>query len=238
MRGRNAPATLHLRDAKATWLRGRKQVALKRRQFTQNPQMPKWTRRGHALSRPRPWLQLLIVLVLFGCVAWIAAKLDPLPPRFTGQARAADGDSLTLGGDRIRLLGIDAPELEQVCWNAAGAAWNCGREAKAQLARLVAAGPADCQPEGTDRFGRTLAVCTVAKIDVAAGVVEAGLAIARDRYGREESTARNARRGLWAGRFVDPRTWRDEGPSGDPGEGVIENVWKWFRELTGARTLR
>jgi endonuclease YncB( thermonuclease family) len=200
--------------------------------------MPIWTQPGHALRRGAPWVRILAALVVAAALAWAAAKLDPLPPRFTGIATAADGDSLRVQGDRIRLLGIDAPELDQLCWNGSGAEWQCGRAAKAELARLVAAGPVDCQPEGTDKYGRTLARCSVAGRDVGGGVVEAGLALSREGYGAEQSAAKSAGRGLWNGRFVDPRTWRDEGPSDDPGPGWFENLWNAFRELTGARTLR
>jgi endonuclease YncB( thermonuclease family) len=204
--------------------------------------MPKWTRGGHALGPRWPRLRgiplTFVAIVAFAGLAWLAAKLDPLPPRFTGVAQAADGDSLRVQGDRIRLLGIDAPELDQVCWYEGGKEWSCGHAARAELARLVAAGPVDCQPEGTDKYGRTLAVCTIAHRDIGAAVVEAGFALARDAYGAEESAAKKAKRGLWDGRFVDPRTWRDEGPSNDPGPGLFENLWNWFRELTGARTLR
>ena len=98
-------------------------------------------------------------------------------PIFWARDIASDGDSLRVQGDRVRLLRIDAPELDQVCWNEAGAEWTCGRAAKAELARLVAAGPVDCQPEGTDKYGRTLAVCAVAGKDVGGAVVEAGLAL-------------------------------------------------------------
>jgi endonuclease YncB( thermonuclease family) len=181
---------------------------------------------------------VLAAIALLAAAAWLAAWLDPLPPRFSGMAVAADGDSLRLQGDRIRLLGIDAPELDQVCWDASGAEWPCGRAARAELARLVAAGPADCQPEGSDKYGRTLARCEVVGADLGAAIVSAGLALATDGYGAEESEAKRAARGLWQGRFVDPRTWRDQGPSGDPGRGWIETLWDWFRELTGARTLR
>jgi endonuclease YncB( thermonuclease family) len=201
--------------------------------------MPKWTQRGHALgSRWRGLPATLAAIVLLAAAAWLAAKLDPLPPRFTGMAQASDGDSLRLQGDRIRLLGIDAPELDQVCWTAAGAEWPCGRAARTELARLVAAGPVDCQPKGTDKYGRTLARCDVAGADIGSSVVSAGLALSTDGYGSEQAGAKQQRRGLWQGRFVDPRTWRDEGPSSDPGEGWLETLWNWFRELTGARTLR
>lgn len=201
--------------------------------------MPNWTRPGHALGTPwRRWLRLLLGILLLVGAAWVAARLDPLPPRFTGNAQAADGDSLRLQGDRIRLLGIDAPELDQLCWDKEGAEWPCGRAAHAELARQVAAGPVTCQPEGTDRYGRTLARCSAAKVDLGGALVRAGLALATDGYGAEQSAARLQRIGLWQGRFIDPKTWRDQGPSDDPGPGLLEYIWTGFRELTGARTLR
>lgn len=214
-------------------------MASRRRQFTRISGMPRWTRSGHALRSPMRSLASIIgMIVLFAIVAWIAARLDPLPPRFTGTATASDGDSLRVGGDRIRLLGLDAPELDQICWDAAGAEWRCGRAAADKLSELVRAGQVECQPEGTDRYGRTLARCAVAGNDLGARMVRAGLALATDAYGADEAAAKRVKTGLWQGRFVDPKTWRDEGPSGDPGKGLLETLWDGFRELTGARTLR
>ena len=178
------------------------------------------------------------MLALLAIAAFLAARLDPLPPRFSGAAIASDGDSLRLGGDRIRLLGIDAPELDQVCWDPDGAEWPCGRVARERLAALLEAGMATCGPEGEDRYGRILATCRAGGSDIAAAMVAEGLAIAKSAYGREESVARRGRKGIWAGRFVDPREWRDEGPQDDPGPGLLETLWSWFRELTGARALR
>lgn len=201
--------------------------------------MPKWTRRGHAL-RPR-WRSVLPGLagiLLLAAAAVVAAWLDPLPPRFSGMARASDGDSLVLQGDRVRLLGIDAPELDQVCWDAADVEWSCGRVAREALATRLATGPLQCQPRGQDKYGRTLAHCSVNDSDLGAYMVGRGLALATEGYVVEQAQAKSDRLGLWQGRFVDPRTWRDDGPSGDPGPGLIEGVWDWFRELTGARNLR
>jgi endonuclease YncB( thermonuclease family) len=165
-------------------------------------------------------------------------RLDPLPADLSGRAVASDGDSLRVGSERVRLLGLDAPELDQTCWREDGSEWACGREARDLMVRLLHAGAVNCAPEGIDRFGRSLARCEAAGRDIAAAMVEAGLAVARDGYGAEESRARSAGRGIWAGRFTDPRQWRDEGPSDDPGPGVLEKLWKWLRELTGARSLR
>jgi endonuclease YncB( thermonuclease family) len=203
--------------------------------------MPDWTRRRHALRRRPParrWPILLAVAVVIGG-AVIAARLDPLPPRFTGEARASDGDSLRLGTDRIRLLGLDAPELDQVCWRDNGLEWPCGRAARDHLAALLSHGAIACATSGVDKFGRFLATCESALgDDVGASLVANGFAIARDGYGAEESAARAEKRGLWNGRHTDPRTWRDEGPSNDPGPGLLQEVWTWLRELTGARALR
>jgi len=214
-------------------------VPAKRPRFARIATMPKWTRPGHALGSP--WRRLaptIFGILLLAAAAMVAAWLNPLPPRFSGAARAADGDSLTVQGDRVRLLGIDAPELDQLCWTAAGAEWPCGRAARAELVERLANGPVECQPEGKDKYGRTLARCVVSGADLGAHMVGHGLALATDGYLIEQTKAKTARIGLWQGRFVDPRTWRDEGPSGDPGPSILESLWTWFRELTGARTLR
>jgi endonuclease YncB( thermonuclease family) len=213
----------------------------KRPRIAPNAAMPDWTKPGHALRRrfgSRRWQQILFTVVAIGGVALLAARFDPLPPRFTGEGRASDGDSLRLGGDRIRLIGLDAPELDQTCWRETGEGWPCGQEARNVMAELLASGSISCATAGVDRFGRFLATCAIGGEDIGARIVGAGLAISRDRYAAEERAARNGRRGLWSGRFTDPRSWRDEGPQDDPGVSIFDDVWRWFRELTGARALR
>ncbi len=206
--------------------------------------MPAWLQPRHA-QRPgrvlrRRWPAILLAGILAFGVAFTSARLDPLPLRFTGEARASDGDSLRVGGDRVRLIGIDAPELDQVCWRGEGegVAWPCGRDARDAMSALLGEGKIACRTEGADTYGRFLAHCEVAGRDIGGAMVSAGLAVAREGYGAEERRAREARVGLWQGRFTDPRTWRDEGPQEDPGVSIFDDVWRWFRELTGARALR
>ena len=129
----------------------------------------------------------------------------------SGAARAIDGDTIQLGGVRIRLHGIDAPESAQNC-RAGGRFWACGRAATKALAGLVRGKRVACEQRGRDRYGRVVAVCAVAGRDLNAWMVADGWAFAYRRYSRayvvEETRARAARRGIWRGETVAPWDWR------------------------------
>ena len=154
----------------------------------------------------------------------LAAALDQPPPPVWGQGRVSDGDSFRLGKERIRLLGLDAPELAQQCARADGQAWPCGRAARDRMAQLLAAGPADCRPEDADQYDRLLATCIVAGRDLGGTMVAEGLAVAAGRYWIEEAAARRDRLGIWAGDFEAPRNWREDHPS-------PLGIWGWLAAL-------
>jgi endonuclease YncB( thermonuclease family) len=131
--------------------------------------------------------------------------------------RVIDGDSLHLDGERIRLTGIDAPELRQRCRDESGREWTCGRAAKARLASLVSSGTVACAARGQDRYGRTLAVCSAGDVaDVGEVLVREGYAVDyggfSSGYPAAEREARDARRGLWRGTFERPQDWRRRHP--------------------------
>jgi endonuclease YncB( thermonuclease family) len=56
----------------------------------------------------------------WGCIAVVVMALtSPAHAQtLTGPARVVDGDTIVTGAERIRLSGIDAPELDQVCLDA------------------------------------------------------------------------------------------------------------------------
>lgn len=154
----------------------------------------------------------MLAIVLLAGAAYVAARLDPPPPPVSGSARASDGDSFRMGDARVRLLGIDAPELAQNCDAANGGQWPCGRAGRDRMSQLLGSGTVSCVPEGRDQYERLLAVCTVGVRDIGATMVAEGLAIAVDRYGREEAAAKVARKGIWQGGFETPRNWRNDHP--------------------------
>ena len=133
-----------------------------------------------------------------------------------GVARAGDGDSLEINGQRFRLFGIDAPEFDQTCTKG-GAQWACGAEAADQLSRLVTGREVRCVANGVDQYQRLLARCSVGGMDVNAAMVERGYAIAFRKYSSDyvaaEARAKAARRGIWAGTFETPSSVRAEGRS-------------------------
>lgn len=130
-----------------------------------------------------------------------------------GLAAVSDGDTLRIGETRVRLYGIDAPEGKQTC-ERDGLPWLCGQESGKWLRELVAGQPLTCQPKNLDRYGRTVAICTLPDgRDVAQEAVSAGMALAYRKYGgalydAQEAQARADKRGLWAGAFKAPWDYR------------------------------
>ena len=168
-------------------------------------------------------LGIVSALAVIAAIAVLAALLQPPMFQLIGRAEAVDGDTLRLGDVRVRLIGLDAPELDQTCTDAAGASWPCGRQARGFVAGLTEGQPVTCRPKGRDRYHRVLARCSVSGGDLGASIVGAGWAVAEIDYALVEAGARAARRGIWAGAFESPANWRrDRGqePSG---------LWEWIR---------
>jgi endonuclease YncB( thermonuclease family) len=144
------------------------------------------------------------------------------PPPLHGHVRVVDGDSLQMGGLRIRLAGIDSPELTQLCrWWSGHVTWRCGEEAKRELEGRVHDEPVTCTPtpESPDRYGRVLAICIAANgDDLGEQMVLAGWALAyrkySTRYVEQEMMARLAGKGIWTSHFEAPWEWRRSHPRG------------------------
>lgn len=75
----------------------------------------------------------------------------------THSCAVTDGDTIRCGDERVRLTGIDAPELPGHCREGRVCAPGDGDESKANLARIIGGRNVSVERMGTDRYGRTLA---------------------------------------------------------------------------------
>ena len=158
---------------------------------------------------------------------WTAAALValltfPAHADVSGPACVTDGDTLVVngkrqrtrcdGGTRVRLFGIDAPELRQKCRHPSGINSLCGRTAASFLLRHVSGRTVECKGNSVDRYGRLIATCFIDGKNLNSMIVSAGWALAyRDhsnKYVPQENVARKASKGIWAMQFVPPWEWR------------------------------
>ena len=69
-----------------------------------------------------------------------------------------------------------------------------------------------CSLVDVDRYSRLIMRCLAGDTDIGKALVEQGLAVAYRRYSQDyvtaERDARQAKRGLWQGRFDVPWDWR------------------------------
>ncbi len=184
---------------------------------------PRLSRRSKGLPRwpvvrlPRP-KSLPGVVVLLAIVLWLSwlwsrqeVPNEPTPPQessFVQVWRVIDGDTLELvDGTRVRLIGVDTPELGRFGQPAQPLA----HEATRFTQQFLAGGPVRLQNdpyEQQDRYGRRLAYVWVEDRMLNEELLRAGLARTRIefhyaeamkvRFSLAEQEARQARRGLWA----------------------------------------
>ncbi len=160
---------------------------------------------GSRKSRPGGIASLIVALALAGGAGFI---LKPNGRALEGRAQVTDGDTIRIGETRIRLKGVDAPEMAQRCTRS-GRSYACGETARRALIELVSNETVRCRASGRDRYKRVLARCTVDGRDIGAQMVEAGWAVSYGRdYDAEETRAQRRSAGLWEGDFERPQAWR------------------------------
>jgi hypothetical protein len=95
--------------------------------------------------------------ILGACLLLLSTMATASPRQIVGTARVKDGDTLSVAGAMVRLEGIDAPELTQLC-AVEGGSWRAGDAARAYLAQLVSSKPVTCTGMGEDEYGRLIAL--------------------------------------------------------------------------------
>ena len=130
----------------------------------------------------------------------------------SGTARVVDGDTIWIGKNKIRLHGIDAPEMKQICQTKKGKEQKCGQLAKQALERIVRKQEVTCKGNNRDHYGRLIAVCFVGPININEQMVADGFALAYRKYSsdyvRAEILAKARKEGIWGTEFAPPWEWR------------------------------
>jgi endonuclease YncB( thermonuclease family) len=141
----------------------------------------------------------------------VLLAIAPVPQTdgIAGPVRVIDGDTFDLGGVRIRLQGVDAPERGAQCRDARGRDWACGSWATAELRLRLTRAAVVCHDLEERTRGRVVARCTLDGEDLGALLLADGVVRACPRYARRhphsqgyeaiEARAAAGGRGLHAG---------------------------------------
>ena len=145
-----------------------------------------------------------------------------LAEEIIGISKVIDGDTIHINNFKIRLEGIDAPEMRQKCKkeflkisSTIGFIfykdYNCGEVSK-KLKDKINESEIKCISSSKDRYKRHIATCFKGQTNLNQWMVRNGYAIAYRRYNKkyipDEDFAKENKLGLWKGKFMDPEKWR------------------------------
>jgi endonuclease YncB( thermonuclease family) len=170
--------------------------------------------KGHPRAKSGGFRKVMRLFSALACCCLLTAH-PVAAQEVRAVAQIVDADTIYAGGVKIRLSGIDAPEMDQICLDGRGQRWSCGIEAKSQLSTFSRNRLWVCQLTDVDRYGRSLGSCSIEGEDVSSWLVRNGWALAFRRYSSayvsDEDYAREQGHGLWNGAFIAPWDWRHRG---------------------------
>jgi len=162
---------------------------------------------------------LLFVMIVAGLTVTNAQTIKAQSDQvISGAPSVIAGDLLEVGGTRVRLYAIDAPEVDQMC-ERKGKQYPCGTVSIAALKDLTAGlTRVTCFPTGKTADGTLIARCQdPQKFDLSQQMVYTGWALAlpdaATLFHDLQQKSQTAKRGLWKGQVTPP--WRWQGNSSD-----------------------
>lgn len=93
------------------------------------------------------------------------------------QCTVTDGDTLRCGAERVRLIGIDAPELPGHCSPNRDCAPGDAFASTRALQRAIGGRPVRLERHGKDAYGRTLAFAFVGSVNLSCAQLRARQAV-------------------------------------------------------------
>ena len=158
---------------------------------------------------------IISILIIFFFQNIKAAEIIGVP-------KVVDGDTIHIKSYKIRLEGIDAPEMKQKCKKPYlqimffnfQKNYNCGLISKKKLIQKIGNHPVICVLLGKGRYKRYLAKCLKDSVDLNRWMVRNGYALAYRKYSKlyilDENFAKEEKLGLWKGTFIKPEKWRKQ----------------------------
>lgn len=144
------------------------------------PEPPRRDFRKPRRPGDRVTLILTIVAILSLAGLWWAADQRWGGETFSCPAAIVlDGDTFDCGGTRVRLNGIDAPEMPGHCRKGRVCTPGDPYASTENLRRLLAAGPVQCRKSDTDVYGRTVARCEAGGVDLSCQQLAGDFAVRR-----------------------------------------------------------
>ena len=156
------------------------------------------------------------MIYLFLTVSVISNEIE-------GFAKVIDGDTININSKKIRLEGIDAPEIKQKCSKPFinissfisfqfSKSYSCGVTSKIKLINKIDNSKIKCVSTSKDRYKRYLATCYKGKTNLNKWMVRKGYAVAYKKYSKDyiidEEFAKKNKLGMWVGDFTTPEKWR------------------------------
>ena len=140
--------------------------------------------------------------------------------KIEGVPSVTDGDTIKINGNKIRLFGIDAPEVKQSCkkpyisfsFYSLYKKYNCGVISTEKLRDKISNKKISCLISNKDRYGRFVGECFYKKLNLNSWMVKNGYAVAYLKYSKkfvaQENQAKKNKLGIWQGPFINPWEWR------------------------------
>jgi endonuclease YncB( thermonuclease family) len=147
---------------------------------------------------------IILILITLFCQKTYAIEI-------IGFSKIIDGDTIHISSNKIRLEGIDAPEMKQKC-KKSQKEYFCGIVSQIKLKEKINNNQVKCISSSKDKYQRYIAICFIKDINLNKWMVRNGYAISYKRYSKkyvpDEDFAKRNKLGVWSGFFMEPEKWR------------------------------
>lgn len=161
------------------------------------------------------WSKVLIKTLILAALGATLIELSE-QGQIKGEADVIKGNLIAINQQKIKLYGIDTPELAQLCY-VKGVPWQCGLTAKQKLAQKIKGKSLTCLTREQEKDNIPVAECFLGRQNLNAWLVENGWAIADRQNSRSflshEILAKRNKQGIYQSEFLKPSLWREINPT-------------------------